>query len=133
MFHDEEADLGVSLSERDPDGGRLNDRIAADLKKVYADDPAGLSAVLGTFETEVQSKLGQIRQAAESRDFTAVNALGHAVTGAAAMIGAARLSNLSADLQALAKRSDAGSLDAAIALLEEELPLSLAALHKVAA
>jgi HPt (histidine-containing phosphotransfer) domain-containing protein len=112
---------------------RLDARIVSDLVNVYADDREELIRVLGIFERDVNSKLKAIIRAVGTSDFDAINALGHGLTGAAAMFGAARLSGLSADLQRFAKASDAGAVGDAIAQIAREWPLSRAELHRIMA
>jgi HPt (histidine-containing phosphotransfer) domain-containing protein len=131
MTDDQDGAPRVAPREDDQGDPRLEDRIIAGLRTIYADDPAGLKSVLASFEKDARARLGHIRRAAESGDFEAIHVPAHSVTGSAAMVGAARLSSLSAVLQSCARASDADGVRQAIRRLEQELPLSLAELRRL--
>ena len=61
--------------------------------------PDDIFAVIGTFREEVQSRLGRMINASEASDVVAVRREAHAIKGAAATIGLAKLSRMASVIE----------------------------------
>jgi HPt (histidine-containing phosphotransfer) domain-containing protein len=91
--------------------------------------PQALLAVIGTFEADAIKRLSEISGAVRGGDGEALKAAAHALKGASANLGAARVSVLSARLWELGRDGDLTSAPAIVDELERAVQDAPAALR----
>jgi two-component system sensor histidine kinase/response regulator len=92
--------------------------------------PQALLAVIGTFESDARKRLSEIHGAVRTGDGEALKQASHALKGASANLGAARVAVLSSRLWELGRDGDLTSAPALVDELERAVQEAPAALRE---
>lgn len=83
-------------------------------------DAETVREVISVFQSDTEARLGRLRAAVTEHDAARVRGEAHAIKGSAGQVGAARVSNLSKEMESAALRQDLAEAERLLPQLEAE-------------
>ena len=119
-----------------PTAARMDDVLdAAALARLRELDPKGanklLQRVLTAFQTSIGRLVPQVQEAARTQDLAGVRHVAHTLKSSSASIGALRLAQMCAELEAMIRMDKVEALDSRVKAMCDEVEIVLKALKNL--